>query len=489
MTRHVAIDVGAESGRVMMGSLEDGRIQLHDVHRFTNEPVQHRGSERWSMQRISAGIEQGLASVSNEALASIGVDTWGCDYGLVDAGGQLIEPPYHYRDHRTDGVMERVLGRLGLERVYGTTGIQCLPFNTLYQLVAALESSPDVLRSAHRVLTIPDLINLRLTGRMVCEFTNATTTQCIDARTGSWATDLLSALSLPLELFGEIVRPGTVLGPLSAKVPASARGVAVVAPACHDTGSAFASVDAGGDTAFLSCGTWSLLGTEMPQPVITARSRDLNFTNEGGVNATVRLLKNIGGLWLLQACRRRWAEEGANRSYEDLVETARDDRHAFRVVLDPDDPRFLNPPDMPREIHAFCRRTGQPLPDGPGGMARAILESLALKYRIVLDALEEVSGRAFRTLRIVGGGSRNALLAQFTADATGRIVLAGPAEATALGNIAVQTVATGAVPSLAEARVIVDRSFPPSRYEPRPSAAWEAALDRLRQYVSDPART
>jgi rhamnulokinase len=221
----------------------------------------------------------------------------------------------------------------------------------------------------------------------------------------------------------------------------------------------------------------------MPRPVITARSRDLNFTNEGGVYGTVRLLKNIGGLWLLQACRRRWAGAGDSWSYEDLVEAARDDRHAFRVVLDPDDSRFLNPPDMPRAIEAYCARTGQPSPQGPGGTARAILESLALKYRIVLDALEEVSGRTFQTVRMVGGGSRNALLAQFTADASGRVVLAGPAEATALGNIAVQTVAVGAVPSLAEARAIVDRSFPPSRYEPRPSAAWELAIGRLRQYA------
>jgi rhamnulokinase len=485
MTRHAAIDVGAESGRVMVGSLEDGRIQLHEVHRFTNEPVQHQGSLRWSMQRISDGIDAGLASLSNVELASIGVDTWGCDYGLVDARGQLLELPYHYRDHRTDGVMERVLGRLGLERVYGTTGIQCLPFNTLYQLVAASESSPDLLRSAHRVLTIPDLINHRLTGRMVCEFTNATTTQCIDARTGGWATDLLSAVGLPLELFGEIVPPGTLLGALSPSIPSSSRGVVVVAPACHDTGSAFASVDAGGDAAFLSCGTWSLLGTEMPRPVITARSRALNFTNEGGVNGTVRLLKNIGGLWLLQACRRRWAEAGASWSYEDLVEAARDDRHAFRVFLDPDDPQFLNPQDMPRQIEDYCGRTSQPVPDGTGGVVRAILESLALKYRVVLDALEEVSGRTFPTIRMVGGGSQNALLAQLTADATGRIVLAGPTEATALGNIAVQTVAVGAMPSLADARAIVDRSFPPARYEPRPSAAWEAALERFRE-VRDP---
>ena len=481
MTRHVAIDVGAESGRVMLGDLDDGRLRLREVHRFTNDPLHVDGTLRWSMPAISDGIDRGLASLSGDELTSVGVDTWGCDYGLVDAGGRLLEPPYHYRDHRTDGVMERVLQRLGREQVYGTTGIQCLPFNTLYQLVAARESSSSALRSAHRVLTIPDLINLRLSGRMVCEFTNATTTQCVDARTQKWATDLLAALDLPVAPFGEIVAPGTRLGPLQSPVLTAGRGApVVVAPACHDTGSAFASVEAGGDTAFLSCGTWSLLGTELPAAVITSRSRDLNFTNEGGVNGTVRLLKNIGGLWLLQACRRRWAEAGRNWSYEDLVEAARDERHAFRVVLDPDDPSFLNPTDMLRAIGAYCARTHQSMPEEEGGVTRAILESLALKYRVVLDALEEISGRTFRTIRMVGGGSRNALLAQFTADATGRAVLAGPTEATALGNIAVQTVALGVVGSLAEARAVVDRSFPPVRYEPRGSAAWAAGLERLR---------
>jgi rhamnulokinase len=482
VTRHLAIDVGAESGRVMLGSVDGGSLQLREVNRFANEPIRAGGSLRWYMPGIHEGVDSGLERLVGERLTSVGVDTWGCDYGLVDERGDLIELPYHYRDHRTDGVMARVLDRLGRDRVYGTTGIQCLPFNTLYQLVAARESSPDVLHSAHRFLTIPDLINYRLTGRMICEFTNATTTQCVDARTGSWATDLLADLDVPAWLFGEIVRPGTVIGPVAESV-ALPGGTLVVAPACHDTGSAFASVESGGDTAFLSCGTWSLLGTEMPAAVITARSRDLNFTNEGGVDGTFRLLKNIGGLWLLQACRRAWSEQEQRWSYEDLVEAARDERQAFRVVLDPDHPAFLNPANMPAEIDAYCATTDQPSPEGVGGYTRAILESLALKYRLVLDALEEVSGRTFRTIRMVGGGSRNAMLAQFTANATARTVLAGPIEATALGNIAVQMVATGAVGSLAEARAIVDRSFPPDRYEPRSSAAWDAALDRLRGYI------
>jgi rhamnulokinase len=305
----------------------------------------------------------------------------------------------------------------------------------------------------------------------------------VAARTGRWATDLLSDLDLPLHLFGEIVRAGDLLGPLTTAMAGALGHPDVIATATHDTGSAFASVEAGGETAFLSCGTWSLLGTEMRAPIITARSRELNFTNEGGVDGTFRVLKNIGGLWLLQACRRVWAERGEPESYEDLVAAASDERLAFRTVLDSDDPTFLNPADMPGAIDAYCRATDQPVPQRPGAYARAIFESLALKYRLVLDALEEVAGRRFRTLRMVGGGSKNRLLAQFTADATGRPVLAGPTEATALGNIAVQLVAAGVVGSLADARAVVDRSFPADVYEPRPSPAWDEAIDRLRSQI------
>jgi rhamnulokinase len=482
VSNHLAIDIGAESGRAMLGRLDGDTLRLEEVCRFPNQPVHEGATLRWAMDRIHEHVADSLRACSADRLTSVGVDTWGCDYGLVNDRGDLLERPYHYRDHRTDGVMARVLEQIGLERVYATTGIQCLPFNTLFQLVAAREQTPEVLHGAHRLLTIPDLVNHRLTGRMTCEFTNATTTQCVDARTGSWARDLLRDLDLPPTLFGDIVQPGSILGVLAA--PTRELGeTTVVAPACHDTGSAFAAVEAGGDVALLSCGTWSLLGTEMAAPTITDRTRALNFTNEGGVNGSFRLLKNIGGLWLLQACRRAWADQGQHVSYDELVHAAATEP-AFRTVIDADDPSFLNPVDMPAAIAAYCDRTRQPRPDGPGAHTRAILESLALKYRIVLDALQEVSGRAFRTVRIVGGGSRNALLAQFTADATGRNVLGGPVEATALGNLAVQMVGVGAVSSLSHARAIVNRSFPPARYEPRSSPAWNAALDRLRTYMA-----
>jgi rhamnulokinase len=482
--RFLAFDLGAESGRAVLGRLNGARLDISQLARFQNTPLRIGRSLRWDVPAIVAGLEAGLRAAGDGRLDSVGVDAWGCDYGLVGAGGELIEPPYHYRDHRTDGVMARVFARVGRDRIYETTGIQCLPFNTVYQLVAACESAPETLAAAERLLTIPDLINRRLTGRAVNEFTSATTTQCVSVGTGTWAVDLLSELGVPLHLFGEIVQPGTVLGPLSSVEVPALNGTPVVAPACHDTGSAFAAVEAGGSTAFLSCGTWSLLGTEVPSPVVTPRSRDLDFTNEGGVAGTFRLLKNIAGLWLLQACRGVWQRDGTDWAYDDLVRAAREAPHGFRALVDPDDPGFLNPDDMVSAISAYASRTGQPVPAGPPGYTRAILESLALKYRIVLDWLEEVSGRSFTTIRLVGGGSRNALLNQFTANATGRPVLAGPVEATALGNIAVQMVSTGAVGTLGEARSIIDRSFPPERYEPEPSAAWDDALGRLRRYMA-----
>jgi rhamnulokinase len=480
----LAFDLGAESGRAVLASFADGRIDLKELHRFPNRPVRVAGSLRWDVDALWQDMTRGLEAAGSARPASVGVDTWGCDYGLVDRQGTLVELPYHYRDHRTDGVMERVFERVTRDRIYATTGVQCLPFNTLYQLCAARDGNSGALDRAHALLTMPDLFNYRLSGRMSCEFTSATTTQCVDARTGTWAADLLTDLDLPARLFGSIVMPGAVIGSIAPSAAPRLAGVPVVAPACHDTGSAFAAVAAGGDTAFLSCGTWSLLGTETAAPVISERSRDLNFTNEGGAFGTWRLLKNIGGLWLLQSCRRSWEAAGRSWTYEELVEAARDDRHAFRTVIDPDDPSFLNPDDMVIAIDAYCRRTGQPVPDGAPGHTRAILESLALKYRLVLDALEEVSGRSFRRIRMAGGGSRNALLNQFTADATQRTVLAGPIEATALGNIAVQMVATGAVQSLGAARDVIERSFPAGRYDPGPGGKWETASRRLRGLVN-----
>lgn len=480
MSRFLAFDLGAESGRALLGHVTGERLALQPLHRFPNTPRRLNGTLRWDVDALWQEMRHALAQAPPD-LASIGVDTWGCDYALLDADGALVEPPYHYRDHRTDGVMDRVLAQLGRARVYDTTGVQCLPFNTLYQLVAAAEAQPSSLDRAAALVTIPDLFNYWLTNRIACEYTNATTTQCVDARSRTWATSILDDLALPRRLFGPIIEPGTRLGLLQASAGGPA-GVPVVAPACHDTGSAVASVATGGDTAFLSSGTWSLLGVELPAPVLTPRAAALNFTNEGGACGTTRLLKNIGGLWLLQACRTAWAADGLDLSYDALVAGARD-APAAGPVVDPDDESLLSPAHMPQAIADYCRRTSQPVPDTPAAFARTIFESLAHTYRMVLEWLEEVSGLSFQTIRVIGGGARNALLNQLTADVTGRVVLAGPVEATALGNIALQMLATGAVASLAEARDIIRHSFPVERHVPADTGTWDAQHRRFRDVV------
>jgi rhamnulokinase len=415
-------------------------------------------------------------------LDSVAVDAWGCDYGLLGEDGRLLGNPYHYRDTRTDGVMDKVVARVGRSRIYDITGTQFLAFNTLYQLVAARQRTPRLLDSASGLGTIPDILNFWLTGVLRAEYTSATTTQMVDARARTWAASLLHELDIPMRLLPELVEPGTVLGRLTGQGSRLAE-TPVVVPACHDTGSAVASVPAFGSRAFLSSGTWSLLGIEIPQPIITPRTLEANFTNEGGVCGTTRLLKNIGGLWLLQSCRRRWAEDGNDYDYAELTDAAATEAPAFRSLFDPDDPAFLHPPDMARAIGDYCQRTGQPEPAGPAAYTRAILESLAFKYRVVLDTLEVLTGTPIREVQIVGGGSRNRLLNQFTADATGRTVLAGPAEATALGNIAMQMLATGAVGSLAAARGIIEHSFPVERFAPVAADRWDAEYRRFRDYV------
>ena len=484
----LAIDLGAESGRAMLGRLQSGILSLDEICRFPNQPIRQGRSLRWDIDRLWSEIRRGLDRASSAPLESVGVDTWGCDYALLDERGHLLENPYHYRDTRTDGVMEAVWQRVPRDEIYAITGIQFLVFNTLYQLYAACRSTPEVIAAARAFGTIPDLLNYWLTGELRAEFTMATTTQFVDARTRTWATDLLDDLDIPTRLLPPLVEPGALLGTMKKDVCTGLAGTPVVAPASHDTGSAVASVYAGGNTAFISSGTWSLLGTELSAPVISSKARDGNFTNEGGVGGTTRLLRNIGGLWLLQECRRSWAAAGQELGYDALLAAASKDEepHAFQSLFDPDHRGFFQPPDMVRAISGYCRQTGQRVPDGPAAFARGILESLALKYRVVLESLEDVTGHTFDEIRIVGGGSRNRLLNQFTADATGRTVIAGPVEATALGNIAVQMLATGAVASLAEARGIIADSFHTERFEPRSVDRWNAHYARFQEYVEAP---
>jgi rhamnulokinase len=471
----LAFDLGAESGRAIAARFDGDRLALEEVHRFPNRPVRVFGHLYWDVLRLFDEMKRGLAAAGRE-LVSLGVDTWGVDFGLLGPDGALVENPFHYRDARTNGVMEKLFTVVPRQEVFERTGIQFMQLNTLYQLYALHLERPHALEQSRTLLMMPDLFHYWFTGRIAAEYTIATTTQFYDPRRRDWSHDLLEPLGLPARILPQIVPPGTLLGPLLDSVAGEAGvpSIPVVAPASHDTGSAVAAVPAhGGDWAFLSSGTWSLLGAEVPEPIINARTLDLNFTNEGGAFGTIRLLKNISGLWLLEECRREWARQGSNLGYAELCEAALA-APPFTALLDPDDPSFLSPGDMPAKIAAYCGRTNQPAPQNPGATTRVIFESLALKYRAVLRSLDQIRGRPTRVLHIVGGGSKNALLCQFTADATGVPVIAGPEEATAIGNVLLQALALGHLKSPSEARELVRRSWKPRTYDPSESRnIWE----------------
>ncbi len=483
MTSYLAFDLGAESGRAVIGHLEDDHLHLEEVHRFANGPVQVLDSLHWDVLRLWSEIKQGLglaARIYGERLASVGLDTWGVDFGLLAADDTLLGNPFHYRDSRTNGMMDVAFHRVARAEIFERTGIQFMQLNSLYQLLAMAQANSPALATAETFLNMPDLFNFWLTGRKANEFTIATTTQCYDPRARDWAHGMLEKLGIPTHIFGEIVPPGTVLDALRPSVAeeTGCQSVPVVAPATHDTGSAVAAVPAEGeDYLYLSSGTWSLMGVEVGDPVITEQSLEYNITNEGGVNNTFRLLKNIMGLWLVQECRREWARAGEEYSYDDLTQMAAE-APAFGPIVLPGDARFLPLGDMPGRIQGFCRETGQTVPHTKGDIVRCALESLALEYRWVAECLDDLVGRRLPTVHIIGGGSQNRLLNQFTADATGRTVVAGPAEATAIGNVLVQALALGHIPSLAEGRAVVRRSLELMTFRPADSASWEAAYQR-----------
>jgi rhamnulokinase len=480
----LAFDLGAESGRAVLAHVHSGVITTEEVHRFANEPVEYAGALHWDVPRLWLEVLKTLLRLEGIALGGIGVDAWGVDYALLGERGNLLENPYHYRDQRTDGVMERVFEKASKDEIYRETGIQFMAINTLFQLFAAQRNTPKLLEAAQTLLTIPDLFHYWLTGNAVCEFTNATTTQMVNPCTRTWARLLLEKLGLPSDLPAKIVEPGSVVGALSEKLTlhSKLRGTPVIVPASHDTGSAVAAVVARAGTAFLSSGTWSLVGTELDSPLITDETLQLNFTNEGGVCGTTRFLKNVMGLWMLQCCRQSWTSQGQVYDYRELMELASRETE-FCHLVDPDDESFLHPADMPGAIDAFCVKTHQPIPSTPGAYVRTVFESLAFKYRQVISDLERLTREPIRQIRIIGGGSKNRLLNQFTADATGRRVLAGPAEATALGNIAMQILAMGAASSLAEVRAMVDRSFPVEIFDPRETDKWERHFARFKHYT------
>lgn len=480
----LAFDLGAESGRTIQGRLENGRIVIRELTRFPNLPVLVRGHLHWEIYRLFEEIKKGMAAASAQGLRpeSLAVDTWGVDFGLLASDGTLLELPYAYRDARTQGAMEDFFGQMPRAEVYRRTGIQFLPFNTLFQLYAAGKQDPGLMEKAGALLFMPDLFIFFLSGQKATEFTIASTSQLLNPYERTWDEGLLSALGLPPGLMQRIIPPGTLIGALDGSVSRETGlpDTRVVASAGHDTAAAIAAVPASGDNwAYISSGTWSLMGVELASPLINPDALAANFTNEGGVGGRIRFLKNIAGLWLLQQCRKEWSLERP-LDYEELVRLA-GEAPPFAAFIDPDSQVFLNPPSMVEAISSFCRRTGQKPPQSTDATTRCILESLALKYRWTLDELRRLTGRTVDRLHVIGGGSRNKALCQFTADATQVEVLAGPSEATAIGNILVQALALGVVGSLAEIRAVVRESVDVRAFEPAPAGGWDSAYDRFRQ--------
>ncbi len=482
----LAADLGAGSGRVLAGAYDGDRLELREVNRFANEPVQLANGWHWQFDTLFGEIQRGIGQAVREhgaEVASIGVDTWGVDYGLLDAAGELLGAPFQYRDSRTDGMEEAACALMPRPEIYQRTGIQFMFFNTLFQLLAEARAPEALLEKAHDLLFLPDLINYRLTGRRAVERSIASTGQLLHATTQEWDHELIAAMGFPERIFGKLVSAGTDLGPI---LPGdgsmgNVRGIRVIAPGSHDTASAVAGIPAEEtEPVFLSSGTWSLLGRELRAPLVSEAGFEAGFSNEAGVFGTTRYLKNVAGMWLLQECKRHWDTAGNTLGFGELVAAARD-AQPFAALLDPDAPEFQAPAHMPSAITDWLKKSGQPALTDPGEVTRCILESLALKYRAVLEALSSVTGRSAERIYIVGGGSQNDLLNQFAANATGCTIVAGPVEATSVGNILMQLYALGEIASLDEGRALVRRSFTPRTFSPADTDAWADAFARFRQ--------
>lgn len=490
--KFIGIDLGAGSGRVMLGALESGKLRLEEVHRFQNDPVKLPGALHWDFLGLLREIQRGIAAAAEKAggrVDGIGVDTWGVDFGLLDRSGNLLASPVHYRDSRTDGMMEEVFGKIPRKTIFEETGIQFLPLNTLYQLAAVRKRSPEVLDAAGKLLLMADLVHYFLTGRAVAEFTLATTSQMWNPVKGAWSKQVVDAVGVAEKILPEVVPPGSRLATLSEEITRETglkEAPPVIASACHDTAAAIAAVPATIEShwGYLSSGTWSLLGVELSAPEITSRALQHNFTNEGGVAGTTRFLRNINGLWLVQECRKCWAREGKDLDYGTLTEMARKAGPARSFIL-PGAPGFFAPDNMPAAIRDFCRSTGQPVPESRGEVIRCALESLALTYRDVSDSIEDVTGQKIEVLHIVGGGSRNRLLNQLAADAMGVPVLAGPVEATVMGNILMQAVATGDVGGIDPLRSIVRQSSGLEEYAPEERGRWAERYAEFRKLAGE----
>lgn len=481
----LAIDLGASSGRGIVGAFDGERLTLRENHRFSNDPVNLCGRLYWDILRIFYEIKLSVQKtvLDGDAVSSIGIDTWGVDYGLLDRAGRLLSNPVHYRDTRTEGAQELVSRTVSAEELYRVAGIQTLNFNTVYQLAVEREEAPEKLAQAERMLNIPDLLNYFLTGRMANEYTILSTGALLDAKKRDYAWELLDRLGIPRRLFGDVTAPGTDLGTLLPQVQGETgkTDAHVLTVASHDTASAVIAVPSEEkDFLYISSGTWSLMGTELSDPLINAESRAANFTNEGGACGTVRFLKNIMGLWIIQESRRQWRREGKDYSFAQMEAWAKEST-PFRSLIDVDDSDFATPGDMPEKIRAYCKRTAQPVPESVGEVVRCIYESLALKYRSVAERVMELMGRRARVIHVVGGGTKDRFLSQLTADACGIPVCAGPEEATAIGNLMMQLMATGEVSDLGQARRVVAASFETKQYLPTADRnMWDEAYGRIR---------
>lgn len=481
---YIAVDLGAESGRVMTGRVGNQNLSLTECHRFINSPVEEAGTLRWDFSKLLSEVKSSIAKavkISKGAIAGIGIDTWGVDFGLIDKRGELIEKPYHYRDSRTDGMMEKAFDLMDKREIYENTGIQFMQLNTVYQLLSIKLNDPEKLTKVKHLMFMPDLFSYYLCGEIFSEYTQASTSQLMDMKTGQWAKVVFDKLDLPISIMPRIIRPATVVGKLKRELAAElgCGQIPVIAVGAHDTASAIAAVPAQEKNwAYLSSGTWSLMGIEIGEAIINDQTYVEQFTNEGGVEGSICFLKNIMGLWLVQECRRQWQREGTDMSYGEITAMAKKTA-PFAAYVDPDYNTFLTPGDMPAKINSYLAQTGQEPIEDKGQMIRVILESLALKYREVLGKLETVLDNSIDVLHIVGGGIKNELLCQFTADATGKKVITGPMEATASGNIIIQAIAAGQVESLAQGRQIVRNCFELKEYLPRDTQAWGEAFKKI----------
>jgi rhamnulokinase len=491
---YLAVDLGASSGRVLAGLFDGKRLQLEEVHRFENGGILANDRLYWDLLRQWRDIQQGLRAAATKFgrnIASVGVDTWGVDFGLLGRNDELLGNPYHYRDVRTNGIFERAFNLCSRDQIFEETGLQFMELNTLFQLVAMKLQNSPLLDAAESFLMIPDLFHWLLTGIKANEFTDASTTQFYNPRTKGWSTRLFDCFGLPTRILGEIVPPSTRLGGLRQSV-AEATGLTsaqVILPGTHDTASAVMSVPAESPPSdqprwcYISSGTWSLMGVETSNPIITDRCRELNFTNEGGVGGTTRVLKNIAGLWVVQECRRIWSLEGQELDWDAMFQRAAA-APTLRSLINPDHASFLAPKHMPNAIRQFCQDSGQAIPETDGSIVRCALESLALRYRMVLGWLEQLTGSRIENVHIVGGGAQNRLLCQMAADSCNRRVLSGPVEATAIGNVMMQAVSSGDVASIAQARQVIRGSFEMAEYLPRDVGLWDEAFRRFVRLVS-----